>query len=65
METKYLVVYTFKTAEEEYGHGETEILAEKPLETQEELKEVARSIGDAHHGFVEVAINKVTEVVDD
>lgn len=69
MDIKYIIVYTFKslleTGEEEYGHGEIHITTDHRIETQDDLKEVARSIAQKNSGFVEVAINKVTEVSDD
>lgn len=69
MDIKYIIVYTFKalteTGEEEYGHGEVNIETDHRIETQDDLKEVARSIAKKNSGFVEVAINKITEVSDD
>ena len=61
---KYIIVYSARTVDDEGVHGEIHIETEKPLETQEELQEVARSIGQQHSGYVEVALNKITEVVD-
>lgn len=64
MDHKYIIVYSARTVDDEGVHGEIHITTEKPLETQEELQEVARSIGAQHSGYVEVALNKITEVVD-
>lgn len=64
MNHKYIIVYSARTVDDEGVHGEINIETEKPLETQEEIKEVARSIGMQHSGYVEVGINKITEVID-
>ena len=62
MQHKYIIVYTFKTENNDYGHGKMQIKTDKKIEHNEDLMEISRDISRRHNGVTTVAINTVTEM---
>lgn len=65
MDYKYKVTFAHEddTQEDAYGWGTADITTDVPVETDEQLKEVARSIG-VLKGFTKVGIIKIDDAED-